>query len=94
MDSRLRFSTQPPKDLQEEHRRLVELLPQLERRFIEDVEVGTTETAIAHGLNFTPRHANPIPHCLAMVCETKRPDSRNVYLRASNLCVVTLELIP
>lgn len=73
---------------------MVELLPQLEQILIEDKEVGTDETAIAHGLNFTPRHAEPLPHCLALVCETKRPDSKNVYLRASNLCVVTIRIVP
>jgi hypothetical protein len=94
MDAKLRFSTQPPKDLQELHRRLAELLPQLEHKFIEDVEVGTEETPIAHGLNYTPSHAIPLPHCLALVCETKRPTKEHVFLRATNKCVVTVEIIP
>jgi hypothetical protein len=94
MDRRLRFSTQEPKSLSEEHRRIVELLPQLERIFMEDVAVGTTETAIAHGLGYVPRHAIPLTHCLNIVCETKRPDARNIYLRATLDVVVTVEIVP
>jgi hypothetical protein len=89
-----RFSLQPPKTLLELFERLRELLPQLERKVFLNVEIQTTETRVAHGLNYTPKVClPPTSHCLAMVCESRPPDSKYVYLRASNKCVADIELV-
>lgn len=89
-----RFSLQPPKTLLELFERLRELLPQLERKVLLNVEIQTTETRVAHGLSYTPKVClPPTSHCLAMVCESQPPDSKYVYLRASNKCVADIELV-
>lgn len=89
-----RFPKRPPRDATELYEWIRELLPQLEPIILYNCEVGTDVTAIAHGLNFVPRLAAPVPHCIAIVCETKAPDAHNIYLRASNLCVVNVRVIP
>lgn len=89
-----RFATSSPRTLEELFQRIRELLPQLEPRVMADVEVGTQTTAIAHGLQGVPRFYALKPHCLAMWCEAKIPDTKNVYVRASNLVVCDLLVIP
>ena len=88
-----RFSTQPPKTLLELFERIRELLPQLEIPILFNCEVGTDETAIAHGLKQVPRMAIPFTHCLAPACETRAPDAQNVYVRAAVLCVANIMVI-
>jgi hypothetical protein len=89
-----RFSLQPPKSLLELFERIRELLPQLEPLVLQNVEIETTITAIAHGLGATPRLVRAsTPHCLALVCQAAPSDNRCIYLRASNKCVVDVEII-
>ena len=92
----LRYPKEPPKTVGELSAQTRDLASQLDKIFtvIRDQEVGTTETAIAHGLGFVPKMAHVTPHCLAMVCQTKAPDTKSVYLRASNLCVCDIWVIP
>jgi hypothetical protein len=88
-----RFSLQPPKTLLELFERIRELLPQLEPRVLENVQVNTTTTTIAHGLPYVPKIPRaPLPNCLAIVCQARPADSTYIYLRASNKCVVNVEL--
>jgi hypothetical protein len=89
-----RFPLSPPASLLELFGRVRDLLPQLERKTFTNVQIGTVTTAVAHGCRSIPRIVgNPIPHCLAMVCQDQPPDAQNVYLRASNECVVDFEVI-
>jgi len=92
----LRYPKEPPRALSELAERNLDLVRQLDAIFtvIYDQEIGTGITAVAHGLSFTPKMVIPVPHCLAMVCEAQKPDSKNVYLRASNLCVCNVWVIP
>ena len=84
----LRFSLAPPKTLLELFERIRELLPQLEPKVLHDIPVATTETAVAHGLGYTPQVVYPpLPHCLTIVCQERPPDDKNIYLRASVDCV-------
>jgi hypothetical protein len=89
-----RFSLQPPKDLLDLFGRIRDLLPQLEPKILANVPVGVTVTAIAHGMRATPRFVRASsPHCLALVRQEKPADEQNIYLRASNECVVDVELV-
>ena len=89
----LRFPTHPPQTLQELFERVRDVVRQLETKELRNVEVETTETAVAHGLGHVPSWVGmPIPHCLSLVRQTKRPDDKCIYLRASNKCVVHVEL--
>lgn len=88
-----RFSLQPPKTLLELFERIRELLPQLEPRVLENVQVNVTTTTIAHGLPYVPKVIrSSLPNCLAIVCQAQPADSKYIYLRASNKCVVNVEL--
>ena len=88
----LNFPTQPSKTLQELEQKLFRLVPQLERKTLENYEVGTGMTAIAHGLPGTPRIVNPRPHSLCMWCEAAPADTKCIYLRASAVAVFTIEV--
>ena len=90
-----RFSLQPLTSLQDLFGRIRDLLPQLEPKILKDIPVTTDITPVAHGLNRAPRVVRqPVPHCLAMVCQAQPPDDHNIYLRASNLCVCDVEFVP
>jgi hypothetical protein len=89
-----RFSSQPPKSLGELFERLRDLLPQLDPVVLHNIQVNTTITTVAHGQKSTPKMWKPgAPHCLAIVAEAAPMDSKNIYLRASNKCVVDIEVI-
>lgn len=93
----LRFALRPSQTVEDLSKQVQELIPQIDRqpRVIRNVEVLTTETAIAHGLNYPPSYfSHSIPHCLTMIRQTRFPDSKNVYLRATVKCVVNLEILP
>lgn len=88
-----RFSLQPPKTLLELFERIRELLPQLDPWVLENVEVETTITAIAHGMGSVPTFFDIGPsHCLALVAKAAASDSKCIYLRASNKCVVDVRI--
>lgn len=88
-----RFSQQPPKTLDELFRRILELLPQLEPKVLHDVTIDTTTTKVAHGLGYAPSIVIPsAPNCLALICQDQQADMRNLYLRASNLCVCDVRI--
>lgn len=87
----LRYATSIPKSLPELHERIRELVRQLEPLVIANVEVRTTETAIAHGQKSVPRWVrDSTPHSLSRVRQTRAPDATNVYFRASKKCVIDL----
>lgn len=90
---KLRFSTQPPKTLEELHRRLVELLPQLETKILRNMEIGIEPTSIAHGLGRTPEFYRVTPHHLHIWCEDREPDKNYLYLRATGPVVVDIEVV-
>jgi hypothetical protein len=84
-----RFPHREPRDAKELYQWLRELLPELEIRVLENCEVGTTTTPIAHGLGMVPFFVRcSTPHCIALVRQVKKADNKNVYLRATNACVV------
>ena len=92
-----RFSLVPPSSLLELFERVRELLPQIgpASTIIPNVEVGIEETAIAHGLGSAPSMVRTsTPHCLAIVGQTRQADIKCIYLHASNLCVVDVEVLP
>jgi hypothetical protein len=90
----LRFATSVPKTLEELYERIRELLPQIEPKVITNMEIGTSETAVAHGLPFVPGYAFLIPHSCTMWCHTRFPDSKNAYFRAKNPVVADVVIIP
>ena len=81
------FPTQPARTLPELEQKLFKLVPQLELWMVEDMEVGITSTAIAHGLPATPRFVFPVSQSLTPVCKAGPPDSKHIYLRAAAPCV-------
>ena len=97
-----RFPKVPPKSLLELFQWIRDLLPQLEPKFIYDIQVQATVdqanpviTTVCHGLKNPPSFVRvSLPDCEAFVCFAKEADSRNIYLRASNLCVVSVEIVP
>ena len=89
-----RPATSVPQTLQEMWQRFEEYVKQTEVKVIENVLVGTTETAVAHGLGVVPYMVGwDPPHCLAVVGQTRRADRKCVYLKASNQCAITLKLV-
>jgi hypothetical protein len=90
-----RFPTHPPSSLLELFQWVRDLLPQLEPKIIKNMEIGTNETAVAHGLKSVPRFvSHSTPDCLVRIRQTKPPDAKNIYFRASTLCVVDVWVIP
>lgn len=89
-----RFPTSIPKTLTEMWERLREFVRQLEPVILKNVAIGTTETAVAHGLGERPAWFGwDPPHCIAVVRQTRDPDQKCVYLRATNPCVIDLKFV-
>lgn len=90
------FPETPAATLSEIWRALVRLVHQVEPKSvtIQNVEVGTTETPIAHGMRMVPAFCVPIAHNLQIVCQCKPPDAKHVYLRASAACVCDVKVWP
>lgn len=89
-----RFPTSIPKTLTEMWERLREFVRQLEPVILKNVAIGTTETAVAHGLGERPAWFGwDPPHCIAIVRQTRDPDQKCVYLRATNPCVIDLKFV-
>lgn len=85
----LRFPQRQPRDAAELYQWLRELLPDLEIKVVENCEIGTQETIVAHGLGSVPFFVRcSTPHCISVVRQTRKADSHNVYLRSTNRCVV------
>lgn len=74
-------------------RDLRDLLPQLERRVLSSVTIGTTSTPLAHGLSGTPRLVNVLPHADARVWRSAAPDGSVVYLQASVSVACDVEVV-
>jgi hypothetical protein len=89
-----RYPTSIPRSLEEQHERMRELLRQLEPIVFQNIEVGTVETPIAHGQKSVPRWVkDSTPHSLSRVRQTRPPDAKNVYFRASKACVIDLLVV-
>jgi hypothetical protein len=89
-----RFPTSIPKTLTEMWERLRECVRQLEPVILKNVAIGTTETAVAHGLGERPAWFGwDPPHCIAIVRQTRDPDQKCVYLRATNPCLIDLKFV-
>lgn len=80
---------------------LIRLIQQLgsgaEGRLILNQSIGTSETAIAHGLGRTvgiPRAVFVMPYADARVWRTKAPDFSNLYLSASAAVSADLFVVP
>lgn len=88
-----RYPTSRCRSLPELEDRVRELVRQLEPVVLENVPIGTSETVISHGLGETPGWVGPdFPHCRALIEQTRPPDRKRIYLRASNDCVVNILL--
>ena len=88
------FIKRPPATVEALWQAVVDLLPQLGRRVLKDKTIGTTETAIAHGLGYAPKMAIPTPQASAYVWRTKAPDSKWCYFAASSACTIDIEIVP
>jgi hypothetical protein len=89
-----RYPTSRCRSLPELEDRVRELVRQLEPVILENRIIETTETAVAHGLGEVPGWIGwDPPHCVAVVRQTRAPDHRNVYLRATTRCVVNVRVL-
>lgn len=89
-----RYPTSRCRSLSELEDRVRELVRQLEPVILENRIVETTETVVAHGLGEVPGWVGwDPPHCVAIVRQTRAPDKRNVYLRATVRCVVNVRVM-
>jgi hypothetical protein len=71
-----------------------DLLPQLERRVVKNVTIGTVETPVAHGLKFAPQMGIAYPQADARVWRTRNPDPKFCYFAASSSVVCNVEIVP
>jgi hypothetical protein len=73
----------------------IDLVPQLQRKIsvAQSVTIGTTETAVAHGLGAVPLTAMVLPHSNVAYWRSKAPDSRFVYLIAASSVVCDVAVI-
>ena len=60
---------------------------------IHDVQVGTTETVVAHGQRYTPGICIPVARGSWKVYQTRQPDERNCYLAAESAVVCDLRIL-
>ena len=74
-------------------RACLELVPQLERRVIYGVTIGTTSTSVSHGLGYVPKIAIPVPRADARVWRSADPDTERVYFAASAAVVCDIEVV-
>jgi hypothetical protein len=87
----LDFPTRPDGDLPTLWRALLRLIPQLESHFV-TATIGTTETAVAHGLGSTPRLMVPVARGNATVWRSSDPDTKCGYFTASTSVVVDFKV--
>ena len=92
--ARLNFPDRPLGTLADLWNAVTDLLPQLERRVVRGVTVGTVETPVAHGLKFAPQMGIPVPQADARVWRTRNPDARFCYFAASAEVICNVEIVP
>jgi hypothetical protein len=82
----LTFAVRPSSTLPELAQECISLVPQLQSKLavIQNYTIGTSETAVAHGLGVVPMAALVSPHANVTWWRTKMPDARFVYLAASS----------
>lgn len=75
-------------------RALIRLLSQVEPKSatLKGVQIQTVETPLAHGLKRVPAIAVPVPHNSATVYQSKEPDVKYIYLRASSQCTCDVKV--
>jgi hypothetical protein len=56
------------------------------KKLLTNQSIGTSETAIAHGLGITPNNVLVFPYSNAVVYRSRAPDATNIYLIASAAC--------
>lgn len=90
------FPTTPDGTLKELWRAVLRVLPQIGRRqkVLRSVSIGTTETPIAHGLNYVPDSASLILQADARWWRTRIPDAKCVYFAASVAVVADVVVLP
>lgn len=82
-------------ELQAEVKRLVEQLRSGAEAFIiKDQDILTTETAVAHGLNFAPQAAILVPHANVAWERSSPSDSKNCYFTVSGECSADIIVFP
>jgi len=90
----LRYPTSRCKSLPELEDRVRELVRQLEPVVLENRVIETTETIVAHGLGEVPGWIGwDPPHCVAIIRQTRAADHRNIYLQATNRCVINVRVL-
>ena len=90
----LKYPSTPASSLQELDTNVRSLVPQLERKILTDISVGTGETAVAHGCSSPPRFFSVCPQADARVWRSTASDSRCLYLTASAAVTVDIEVVP
>jgi hypothetical protein len=88
------FPNRPTGTISELWQAIWDLLPQLQRKVVKNVTVGTVETPIAHGLKFAPQMGIAYPQADARVWRTRSPDNKFCYFAASASVVCNVEIVP
>lgn len=96
MQFRFDFPERPVGTIGELWQALIKLVTQIEPRSVtlNNVQIETVETPIAHGMKRVPSIAIPVAHNLQIICQCKNPDDKYVYLRASAQCVADVKVWP
>jgi hypothetical protein len=89
---KLTFPLKPNGTIAELWQAVLDLIPQLERGVIRNVSIGTTETAIAHGMTAAPDVVFWAQQSNVTIWRSSAPDERFVYLTASSACVADLKV--
>lgn len=92
---RFEFPTKPAGTLAELWQAILRLLPQLggATTMIRGVSIGTSETAIVHGLSSAPLAAVPILRANVSVWQTRDPDAKFLYLAASSATSIDVAVL-
>ncbi len=89
------FPTQPGGTLADLWAAVLRLLPQLGSKItiIRGQTIGTSETAVYHGVGFVPTEVFPILKGNATVWQSRDPDSQRAYFTASSAVVVDVAVM-
>jgi hypothetical protein len=90
---KLLFPETPSGTLAELWRACLDLLPQLGRKVVYDVTIGTSSTPVEHGLGYIPTTAIPVLHSDARVWRSANPDAKYVYFAASGSVICDIEIV-